>query len=153
MRTYELVLIFDPAMEMEQIEGDLQKLNEMMVANGLPRRWERWGKRRLAYEIKGRQYGYYALAVFDMENAQVGELERSVRLNPAVIRHLVTVVDPPRVPEVDEEAVRTLGAGVAAPEVVEVKPEGEALEGVDIPADIEPDSIESLADDFTEPAV
>lgn len=152
MRTYELVVIFDPALEMEQIESDLQKLNDMMTANGLPRRWERWGKRRLAYELKGRQYGYYALAVFDMNNEHVGELERWVRLNSAVIRHLVTLVDPARVPEVDEEAVRTLGAGVAAPEVIEaVKPEGEATETVDEVADLEADALDPIIENLTAP--
>jgi small subunit ribosomal protein S6 len=148
MRTYELVVIFDPSLEMEQVENDLQKLNEMMTANGLPRRWERWGKRRLAYEIKGRQYGYYALAVFDMNRQQVSELDRWVRLNITIIRHLLTLVDPARVPAVDEEAVRTLGAGVAAPEV---KPDEETPDALIEPAELEPDVLEPIADDFTEP--
>ncbi|MFZ5434668.1 MAG: 30S ribosomal protein S6 [Calditrichota bacterium] len=110
MRTYELVLVFDPALEVEQIDQDLRKLNDMMTANGTPRRWERWGKRRLAYEIGSRQYGYYVLAVFDSDSLAVTDIDRSIRLNAAVIRHLITVVDPKRVPETDPESIRTLGA-------------------------------------------
>ena len=151
MRTYELVLIFDPSLEMEQIENDLQRLNEMITANGLSRKWERWGKRRLAYEIKGRQYGYYAIVTFDMSNAHVGELERSVRLNTNVIRHLVTLLEASRVPEVDEESVRNLGAGAAPPEAVDaVKPEGEIAEAEEV-ADVLPDAIEPDADETSEP--
>jgi small subunit ribosomal protein S6 len=118
MRTYELVLVYDPALEVEQIETDLRKLSDTVANGGLVRRWERWGKRRLAFEIKGRQYGYYVLAVFDSEAKLMSEMDRSVRINPLVIRHLITIVDPKRVPEVDAEAVRTLGAApepVAAP--------------------------------------
>ncbi len=115
MRSYELVLVFDPGLEVEVIETDLRKLTEMIAANGLMRRWERWGKRRLSYEIRGRQYGYYVLAVFDTEAAMVAELDRTVRINSSVIRHLITLVEPKRVPETDLESIRTLGA---APEVV-----------------------------------
>jgi small subunit ribosomal protein S6 len=115
LRTYELVLVFDPGLEVEQIENDLRKLNDTLAAAGLVRRWERWGKRRLAFELKGRQYGYYVLVVFDGEPAAVSELERGVRINTNMIRHLLTVVDPKRIPEQDLESVRTLGA---APEVV-----------------------------------
>jgi small subunit ribosomal protein S6 len=140
MRTYELVMVYDPGLEVEQIENDLRKLNDTLTTDGLVRRWERWGKRRLTYEIKGRQYGYYVLAVFDSNPAAVAELERGVRINPIIIRHLVTVVDPKRVPEPDPESVRTLGAAPgAAPEAVPV----EIVPGAELPVElpIDPDVI------------
>lgn len=111
-RTYELVLILDPSLEIEQTETELRRYQDMMAAGGLARRWERWGKRRLAYEIRGKQYGFYALAIFDLKPELVAELDRQIRLNTNIIRHLLTTVDPSRVPEVDAEAVRTLGATV-----------------------------------------
>jgi small subunit ribosomal protein S6 len=148
MRTYELVMVYDPALEVEQIETDLRKLNDSIATGGLVRRWERWGKRRLAYEIKGRQYGYYVLTVFDVEPNAMAELERSVRINPLVVRHLMTIVDPKRVPEVDHESVRTLGAApepVAASAPADVAPLAETglevvSEDLEIPA-ISPDGV------------
>jgi len=131
MRTYELVLVFNPALEVEQIDLDLRKISDLLGGAGNVRRWERWGKRRLAYEIAGNQYGYYVLSVFDAEPKTVTEVDRAVRINAAVIRHLVTQVDPKRVPEPDPESVRTLGAapGTAAPTpVVEA-----ASEEADVP--------------------
>lgn len=115
MRTYEMMLVFDPALEVEQIDMDLRKLQDYLAAHGSVRRWERWGKRRLSYEIKGRQYGYYVLSVFDSEASAVNELDRSLRIMNAVIRHLITIVDAHRVPEADPESVRTLGAAPEAP--------------------------------------
>lgn len=121
MRTYELVLVFDPALEMEQIDQDLRKLSELIAADGAIRLWERWGKRRLAYEVAGRQYGYYVLSVFDSNPAAVAELDRAIRLNTSIIRHLITVLDAKRVPETDQESVRTLGAAPeAAPQAPDV---------------------------------
>jgi small subunit ribosomal protein S6 len=135
MRTYEAVMVFDPALEVEQIENDLRKLNEQMSAGGTVRRWERWGKRRLAYEIKGRQYGYYVLAVFDQEPAAVAELDRNMRINASVIRHLVSVLESGRAPEIDAESVRTLGAApesVAAPASEIVEPDEILIENGDV---------------------
>lgn len=125
MRTYEMVLVFDPSLEVEQIESDLRKWFDFITLSGLSRRWERWGKRRLTYEIRGRQYGYYVVTVFDLDTARTAELERSVRLNTSVVRHLITIVDPKRVPEVDEDSVRNLGAGVApsVPEATKIEDE------------------------------
>jgi len=124
MRTYEAVMVFDPALEVEQIEADLRKLNDLMAAGGAVRKWERWGKRRLTFEIKGRQYGYYVVAVFDGAPASIAALDRTMRIYSSVIRHLISVLEPGHVPEPDAESVRTLGA---APEsapaaVAEISP-------------------------------
>jgi small subunit ribosomal protein S6 len=136
MRTYELVLVFDPNLENEQIESELRRFQDQLAADGMTRRWERWGKRRLTYEIRGRQYGYYALAVFDLKAAAVAELDRQMRISPTVIRHLITELPTARIPEVDAEAVRTLGATVP-PSIPdgEVAPTGEAAVVVEAPLD------------------
>ncbi|MBU0691283.1 30S ribosomal protein S6 [bacterium] len=111
MRTYELVLVFDSSLEIEQIETDLKRFKDIMTSeSGFIRVWERWGKQRLAYEIRRRQYGYYTLVIFDTAPSVIAELERIIRLTPTILRYLITVVDPIRAPEIDEESVETLGA-------------------------------------------
>ena len=120
MRTYELVLVFDPGLEVEVIETDLRKLSDMISANGMMRRWERWGKRRL-WRMKSAA-GSMAITCWRClipKPPMVAELDRTVRINSAVIRHLITMVDPKRVPEADLESIRTLGA---APEVAPEPP-------------------------------
>jgi small subunit ribosomal protein S6 len=142
MRTYELVLVFDPALDVEQIELDLRKLNDLLAANGSVRRWERWGKRRLAYEIGGRQYGYYVLTVFDQDAKAIAEIDRIVRINVNLVRHLISVVDPKRVPELDAESVRTLGASPEVVPTVAVPAEVElGVEAVETPAEIVDDTV------------
>ena len=71
MRTYELIVVFDSSLEIEQIESELRKLQNLITrGEGLVRKWERWGKRRLAYEIRRRQYGYYVLVLAGMDFGQ-----------------------------------------------------------------------------------
>lgn len=111
MRTYELIIVFDSGLEIEQIETDLKRFKEIMTSEGgFIRVWERWGKQRLAYEIRRRQYGYYTLVIFDTAPSVIAELERIIRLTPTILRYLITVVDASRAPEIDQESVETLGA-------------------------------------------
>ncbi len=151
-RTYEMVLVFDPGHEIEQLDTDLKKFQDVISDGGLARKWERWGKRRLAYEIRGKQYGYYVLCVFDHVPSAVAELDRLARINSAIVRHLMLQVPPAQVPEVDEESVRTLGTVAVVtpppPEVIEAEvaagaASGEALEG-DVPETVVNDSDESV---------
>ncbi len=141
LTTYELVAIFDPNVEIEQVEADLRKIHDLVVNHkGKFRRWERWGKRRLTYEIRHRQYGQYVLAVYDLETSETHELDRLLHLTTSLLRHLITVVDPIRVPEIDEESVRSLGVTKevpAEPEAVVLAPEEVLADDLDIiPEDI-----------------
>jgi small subunit ribosomal protein S6 len=55
---------------------------------------EDWGKRRLAYEIKRKQYGFYLNVRFSGPEALPLLLEREYRLNESVLRHLTVKIDP-----------------------------------------------------------
>src|SRR5262249_48652072 len=55
---------------------------------------ERWGRRRLAYEIGKRRDGVYTLIRYHAPGNTVKELERRLRLNESVLRVLTVVVDP-----------------------------------------------------------
>jgi small subunit ribosomal protein S6 len=109
-RTYECVLVLDPGLDAEKITGQLERFQEQILHHGgLIRKWDRWGKKRLAYEIEGKQYGYYVVVVFDVDPAAVKPLERYARLNQLILRHLIVLVEPRRIPEIEPTAdVRAL---------------------------------------------
>jgi small subunit ribosomal protein S6 len=50
-----------------------------------------WGRRRLAYTIAGFNDGYYALKELTLPADKVRELERQLRLDERVIRHLISL--------------------------------------------------------------
>ncbi len=89
MPIYETVFVLDAQLEDsardKRIQGVLDFLSqhaERMIKT------DRWGNRRLAYEIKGKQQGHYVLVQYEASGAMVPELERMFRLDEAVLRYL-----------------------------------------------------------------
>ncbi len=54
---------------------------------------ENWGLRNLAYRIQKNRKGYYVLFNIDAPAAAVTEMERTMRIDEDVIRHLTVKVD------------------------------------------------------------
>jgi small subunit ribosomal protein S6 len=50
-----------------------------------------WGKRTLAYPIKGKETGYYVVEQFDTDPTLLGELERAIKLDETVLRYLLVL--------------------------------------------------------------
>lgn len=51
---------------------------------------DKWGKRRLAYEINKIKEGIYILMQFKAEAAAAAELDRLMKINDDIIRHMIT---------------------------------------------------------------
>ena len=90
MRPYETMIIFDVAVDAQEIQGALDRaLDALKAAGGTPGQIDRWGKRTLAYEMKKRREGYYVVVEFSGEPATVAALDRHLTLAPEVLRHKV----------------------------------------------------------------
>lgn len=114
MRPYEVVIIFDAGLEEEVIGTVLERVAETVRSRGgNPGRVQRWGRRRLAYEIAHRQEGYYVLMELSAEPAAVAELDRVLSLADEVVRHKII-----RIPE--SVAGRSRSAPPVEEAVVEV---------------------------------
>jgi len=93
-REYELVYIFDSALEEAQINERLERFHALLKTPDTPEpitETNHWGKRTLAYEIRGKEVGYYVVVHFQAEPAMLGELERALKLDEGVIRYLIVV--------------------------------------------------------------
>ena len=64
--------------------------------SGQMRDVQRWGRRRLAYEIGHANEGYYVVVTFTAEPAAQLELERVLNLADEVLRYKVIVLPPAR---------------------------------------------------------
>ncbi|MFH1009748.1 MAG: 30S ribosomal protein S6 [bacterium] len=127
MRTYEGVLVLDTGLDPEKLKEQLEKCQEQILHfGGLIRRWDIWGKKRLAYEIQHRQYGYYAAVVFDVEPAAVKPLDRYLRMNGHILRHLIVVVERHRIPPVEPTAQLRIEPEKLEAEPVAAVPEEQA---------------------------
>ena len=52
---------------------------------------DRWGRRRLAFEVERQTEGYYVVVEFTAEPEAIAELERSLHLADEVLRFKVVV--------------------------------------------------------------
>jgi len=98
-RPYEVVYIFDPELVEETINEKLNHFHSLIQAEGAdPATTNHWGRRTLAYPIKKRDTGYYVVANFETDPETLPEFERAIKLDDAVIRHLVVLNDVPPTP-------------------------------------------------------
>ncbi len=114
VRNYELMAVLSPDVSEEDLPAAIEQIAGHIAAAGgtvtSTHRDSPWGRRRLAYPIRhnGRDVrdGYFVLYYMDLESPKVVELERELKLNDRVIRHLIAQqVAPAPVPEPPAEAV------------------------------------------------
>lgn len=87
MRQYELMVILDPETEERTVGTSLDKYLKVITTDGgTVDNVDIWGRRRLAYEIKKRAEGIYAVVNFTCEPATAKELDRQLSLNEAILR-------------------------------------------------------------------
>ncbi len=87
MRHYELMVILDPELEERTVAPSLDKfLNVVRKGGGTIEKVDIWGRRRLAYEIKKKTEGIYAVVDLTTEPAVAKELDRQLNLTEAVLR-------------------------------------------------------------------
>lgn len=94
MQGYESIFILDPEATQEQQDGLLDKLKTIVGNNGgTVMHHAQWGRRKLAYEVKKRQYGIYHLFYLDGTPSALKALETQYRLEDGVLKWLSVAVE------------------------------------------------------------
>ncbi len=93
-KRYETLIIFDVGLGEEGIEKLIEKIQTIITSseNGEVIKIDRWGKKRLAYMIKKKQFGYYVLFEFLCEPGVPREMERVCRYEADIIRYMTIVI-------------------------------------------------------------
>ena len=87
MRTYELMVILDPELEERTVAPSLDKFLAVVTKDGgSVDNVDIWGRRRLAFDIKKKSEGIYAVVTMTAEPATAQELDRQLGLNESVLR-------------------------------------------------------------------
>lgn len=90
MRPYEVVYILRPELSDEEIQETVDRFAQLVKEyDGVVEKTERWGKRRLAYEIDRCNDGHYVLMNYQGGATLNDELDRRMKLHEGVLRHLV----------------------------------------------------------------
>ena len=89
MQMYETIFILDSLLAPEEIDKIIDRVKEIIEANGGKLLTvDKWGKRRLAYEIQKKQYGFYVAVEFEGEGPIPNSLEREYNFNDKILRFL-----------------------------------------------------------------
>ncbi len=91
MKAYELLYFVDPTANEETRAGAMKRIDVAITGEGgTIDSVEDWGKRKLAFEIDDLTEGDYTLVNFHADPTQIAELDRVLRINDAVKRHMIT---------------------------------------------------------------
>jgi small subunit ribosomal protein S6 len=94
MRRYETIIIADPDLSAEQRDPVLQRVSDVVKqGDGYLALTDEWGARKLAYEIKKKNRGYYIRFDFCGTGAVVNEMERFFRIDDRVLKYMTVLLD------------------------------------------------------------
>ena len=93
MRDYEIVYIFRSNLSSDEIEAKLERYHSIITEGGMGEVTAvvLWGKRHLAYPIEKQTSGYYVIAQFTAQSNPLTELERVLKLEDDLLRHLMVL--------------------------------------------------------------
>jgi len=92
MRIYELLIILPPESDEQVVSGVVDRVSQPLAASGgKVERIDRWGRKRLAYEIARHQEGYYLLLDISAEPSSLKEIDRILSLADEVLRFKAVV--------------------------------------------------------------
>ncbi len=86
MAKYETMLITSAALDEEASSALIGKFKSLIEANGTIDSIDEGGKRRLAYDIKKKSEGFYAVVDMTTTPEIAQELDRQLGLNETVLR-------------------------------------------------------------------
>ncbi|MBZ0293762.1 MAG: 30S ribosomal protein S6 [Anaerolineae bacterium] len=92
-RAYELGFIVRLDPNEEVINDAISQVQTWVEADELGQvtKIDRWGRRKLAYEIDKQRDGYYVFMYADIDPQNLPELERNLKLSNTILRYLIVL--------------------------------------------------------------
>ena len=102
MRYYELIYIVNSNVERKKVDQVMKDIGERLEKAGSKLiNHTVWGKKKLAYPIRGNTYGTYILAHYNGgDNEKLSEFDSWLKLSGLAIRHMIVKLD--KEPEIVE---------------------------------------------------
>jgi small subunit ribosomal protein S6 len=90
MNLYEKIMILDPNLDENGVNDVVERAKEKIIKQGGEiLKSENWGSRRLAYQLKKQEKGFYVLLLFKAPPSTILELEHFARVSDAIIKIMV----------------------------------------------------------------
>ena len=93
MAQYEIAVLFDQGLEID-LEKASGKVEKIFTDNGGKiTDTDNWGKRKLAYPIKGQEFAIYVFYTVDLPGEAVAKINDTLNITDEVVRFLITKPD------------------------------------------------------------
>jgi len=97
LRSYEVIFILDPALGDDGVDAAITAASGVVTREGGEvAEVQKWGKKRLAYEIKKRREGHYVFLRLRAPVKAMSELERHLNIAEPVLKFLTVVAQAPQ---------------------------------------------------------
>ena len=93
MAQYDIAVLYHPDLEVDLTKAE-ERVTKIFADNGgSVTATDNWGKRKLAYAIKGNEHAVYVFYTVEMPGEGVVSVEKTLNITDEVIRFLVTKPD------------------------------------------------------------
>lgn len=93
-RTYEIIFVADPNLPETDVDALTTQVSGFVEkGNGRITKTEKWGKKRLAYNVGRHREGWYVFLVAEGPTELMKEVERRIKVTDGIFRHLCVRVD------------------------------------------------------------
>ena len=94
MNHYETIYIVNPTLEDDSLKEAIDKFSDLIKKlKGSIVKVNEWGKRKLAYDVKRFDKGYYVVLDFCALPKMVTELERNLKLDDRILKYITVKID------------------------------------------------------------
>ena len=93
LNQYEIAVLYHPDLEVDLSKAE-DRVKKIVTDNGgKVAATDNWGKRKLAYDIKGNEHAVYVFYTVELPGAAVQPIEAALNITDEVIRFLITRPD------------------------------------------------------------
>ncbi len=89
MKNYELLAVFKPSLDSEELDKVVDKISEEIKSyKGSVSSVDKMGRKKLAYDVQGYRDGYFTTMILSIPGESVVEFKRNLKLNENVLRFM-----------------------------------------------------------------
>jgi small subunit ribosomal protein S6 len=90
MNIYENIIILNAALPDEEITASIEKIKDIIInSGGEVLKTEAWGRKKLSYEIKKQNKGFYTLLIYKTPPVTIKKLENFFKVFDPVIKFMI----------------------------------------------------------------
>lgn len=91
MLTYEIIILCHPQVDSEGVDSLIKKIQEIVSSNGGEMKVSNiWGKKKLAYEIKGCKEANFVYLEFCSSPQVLAQVDKNCKITDAIVRYMIT---------------------------------------------------------------